>query len=537
MTYNGKRTLAIVSLLLFVVAACGQKPGVHNAAGQFAGESGVALDAAGNPIAAGGEAAGVDAAGNPVNGATGVASNAKKKTSSIAAGANDTVGVTKDTIKIGFHAPLTGAAAVDLTDLKHGLNTYSKWLDSRGVNVHGRKTVTIFRDDTYKPSVAVEVCRELIQKEKVFMLIGGAGTDQIQACALEARRAGVPYLSAGVTEKVVDSLPNYLAFSMTYPDQAKPLAKLIRTFDANAHGGQGGRVWLDRCDDDNLACAPDPRAPGSAANPPANPRVAMVYSNTEGFHDARDEFVKEIGLPSCPGNLNELKGTYTESCLFLKPITKFTIQSAEAGTVVSQLRDRGIDIVYILTAPTNFGNILSPAETQGFRPRWVGIGLTMGINLFSSTTCARQRLSFQHSIFLNPWPGVDLPIANQWKSAWNNPNFGPSNPQDRDPNELHDIAFGLWGGSIVQHIMLHGAGPNLTRSGFIAAASKLQNASIAAVPDAAKLGVNMIYPNLNFGGNKFGGRNMHIIWANCDASPGRYTSFTTSGRSLTIEDI
>ena len=49
-------------------------------------------------------------------------------------------------------------------------------------------------------SAAVQVCREMVEQEGAFLLVGGGGADQITACAQYADENGIPYLSAGVNE-------------------------------------------------------------------------------------------------------------------------------------------------------------------------------------------------------------------------------------------------------------------------------------------------------------------------------------------------
>jgi hypothetical protein len=64
----------------------------------------------------------------------------------------------------------------------------------------------------------------------VLPVVGGAGTDQIQACAQQPKiqRGGVPYLSAGVTEAGLGNLKNYFATSLTYKQQGPLVVKMAR---------------------------------------------------------------------------------------------------------------------------------------------------------------------------------------------------------------------------------------------------------------------------------------------------------------------
>jgi branched-chain amino acid transport system substrate-binding protein len=117
-----------------------------------------------------------------------------------ASGPVDRTGVDDKTIKIGVHAPVTGAAPFPQNAFDKGKDVYWKFLAEKG-GVHGRNVQIVFRDDQFNPSRAVQVCRELVEQEKVFILFGAAGSEQITACARYANAAGVPYLSGGVNHQ------------------------------------------------------------------------------------------------------------------------------------------------------------------------------------------------------------------------------------------------------------------------------------------------------------------------------------------------
>jgi len=57
----------------------------------------------------------------------------------------------------------------------------------------------IFKDDQFNPAHAVQVCRELVEQDKVFMLFGVTGSDQITACARYAIPSACPTSRAGST--------------------------------------------------------------------------------------------------------------------------------------------------------------------------------------------------------------------------------------------------------------------------------------------------------------------------------------------------
>src|SRR5436309_12551298 len=238
----------VIALLLgaLIMAACGQKAGVHRLAaggsGGLAGDqsfSGVGSDiggaggagaaTGGGGSAAGGGVAGSSAAGGGTSagGATRGATGASGGAAAGGGGAGDTTGITDSAITIGLHAPVTGAAPFPTTSFQDGKDLYFNYLNDKG-GINGRKVNVVFEDDCYNPSQAVSVCKKMVQQHHVFMLVGGGGTDQIVACSQYAASVGVPYLAEGVSEQGLNTLQNYFALSMTYKAQGPLLAQYMK---------------------------------------------------------------------------------------------------------------------------------------------------------------------------------------------------------------------------------------------------------------------------------------------------------------------
>src|SRR5258705_152834 len=104
-------------------------------------------------------------------------------------------------VVIGIHGPATGAGA-PAQSFNDGRDVYFNYLGP----INGRKVRVVFADDGYNPGQAVSACKKMVHVDHVFMLIGGAGTDQIVACAQYANSVGVPYFAEGVTEAGVNKL-------------------------------------------------------------------------------------------------------------------------------------------------------------------------------------------------------------------------------------------------------------------------------------------------------------------------------------------
>ncbi|MDQ4065717.1 MAG: ABC transporter substrate-binding protein, partial [Actinomycetota bacterium] len=138
-----------------------------------------------------------------------------------------TPGVSRETIKIGLHAPLTGAAPVPSDSIEKGKDLYFRWLAGRGVTINGRDVRVILKNDNYNPSSAVTVCREMIKQNNVFMLTGFTGADQTHACARFAESVGAPYAAPGAQTQGMKLLEHYFSTSTPWPRQARLLADFL----------------------------------------------------------------------------------------------------------------------------------------------------------------------------------------------------------------------------------------------------------------------------------------------------------------------
>ena len=130
---------------------------------------------------------------------------------------------------IGIHAPVTGASPIPQTSFDVGKDIYWKFLAESAPERAVRAQVrVVFRDDTFNPQTAVQVCRQMVEDDGAFLLVGGGGADQITACAQYAAENGIPYLSAGVNEDGLADLETYFATTLTYAQQAPLLMQLLQ---------------------------------------------------------------------------------------------------------------------------------------------------------------------------------------------------------------------------------------------------------------------------------------------------------------------
>lgn len=467
-------TASVVTLLLLVAAGCGQKPGVALPPGtEIVGNK--VVDAETGEVLGTVEellGPGVAEAGDPGTGGAGVAGGIAIAGTSGRTGTaveqqgtdgggeaappgsgGDTTGITADTIKIGIHAPLTGAAPVPSDSVEKGKDLYYRWMAANGEKLLGREVEVVLKNDQYNPSTAVSVCKEMVEKDHVFLLTGITGTDQIQACARYAASVGVPYLATGVTELVLNSLSNHFATSMTYKEQGPLLADLL----ASKLGGKAEKN-------------------------------GMLTFDTPNFEDARQGF--RDGMQRHGARID-----------YERTVSKGA-GTNEARTVVQEMNSRGIENVYVLTSPVWWLNVLKQADTQGFHPQWIGVGISMTFDTISSVACGGGN-SIDGAKFLSPFPAwsdrdrFDADFAEA---------VARFHPEKRGGD---DFMWLLWSHTKMIWNMFDRIGPQVSRESFIYSLERTRNLE------------NGIGPRLNYApDDHFGASEVHLSEARC--SDGRW---------------
>lgn len=320
-------------------------------------------------------------------------------------------GVTPTTIKIGVHAPLTGASPLPSASVDRGKDLYFKWLRDQGQAINGRDVSVVLKNDQHNPSAAVNVCKEMVEKDHVFMIFGVAGADQITACARYAASVGVPYVSPGVSTTSLKKLPNYFAVSMTWPAQGRLLADYFVSRQS-ARSRKNGALYF------NAPTYSEPIAPF---------KNALARLNADLDYDR-----------SVPHGAGE----------------------AEARTSVQEMKLAGIENVFINSTPVWFLQLLANADAQEYRPKWMGIDSGMAKNTVAQVGC-RNGTSLDGATFFSSYPGVaeSNRFDPDFRRAVNR--FYP----DATPD---DYMWQLWAIDKAIAKMLRLPGMRLTRERFIA---------------------------------------------------------------------
>ena len=312
-------------------------------------------------------------------------------------------GVTPTQIRIGVHAPQTGTGAPFPPSFEQAVPLY--WKDPAH-KVCGRQVVIDFQDDKYTPQTARDVCGPMSRRD--FIVVGAAGTDQIQSCATmpDIAGKGVPYLSAGVTTNGLTGLNHYFAFTLTYAQQASLVLR-------NAQQQKLGlKKW------------------------------AVVTSNTNNFKDAREAM--ESTLKAAHIAFDDIQVDATND-------SGIQGRAANTGTKIAT---GGYDTVFVDTSPGYFLYMSGTASKQGFSGTYTGPGVTMTEVTVAQLVCAGTG-GLVKANFLAPYPGIDHATPDFKKAA---------------NNSYDDIYWSIWGLSQSLFDALNAA-DTLTRPGFISGLS------------------------------------------------------------------
>jgi len=468
--------LALLVCVALAGAACGLSPGAASDLQRAVGSGGLGSSGLSGSSAAGlsGTGAGGTSNGSAGGGGSGSGSAASSTGtvpgggtggggagggSASGGGAYETVGISSNTINIGIHAPATGAAPVPLQAFQTGTKLF--WENH---TVFGHQVVMNFMDDQYNPSVARQVCESLSRSN--FLVIGGAGTDQIQACATDPflAQSHTPYLSDGVTTNGLNALPYYFAISQSYAAQSPEVYSMV----GQLYPADQKKIW------------------------------AVVTENTPNFADAQasiDTVLNQNGVPYC--NI---------------PTPKYYSQQDAATAVTtahSSCHGGSASVVYLDVDPNFWIDMVGAAQASLFSPDWVGPGLTNGEDLVAAPVCGESTST--KASFLSPFPGLDRQPAGFQAE---------SNPAPDSTASSRDIEMDVYGVSeiVYQALLSVGSIQNLTRDNFIAAMGRFSGTYSSPFT---------VYRGINFNGGHFGGLGMWEEQLNCGSQ--QYTTAGSQG--------
>ena len=135
-------------------------------------------------------------------------------------------GVRSDSILFGQAAALAGPSSALGQGMRQGILAAFAEVNAKG-GVHGRKLELISRDDGYDPDRSAVQTTALIEKDKVFALIGAVGTPTTAATVPIAQAKNVPFIGpfSGAAFLRAPELRNVVNIRASYSAEAEAWVK------------------------------------------------------------------------------------------------------------------------------------------------------------------------------------------------------------------------------------------------------------------------------------------------------------------------
>ena len=129
------------------------------------------------------------------------------------AAAGPALAQSKEPVKIGLSAAVSGGSAASGEAIKRGLQIAIDEINAKGGVLGGRKLELVVRDDEGNPQKGVTIARELVEREKVVVVFGGLHTTVALAQVPVWHELRTPYMgawAAGTNITRNGQAPNYV---------------------------------------------------------------------------------------------------------------------------------------------------------------------------------------------------------------------------------------------------------------------------------------------------------------------------------------
>jgi len=133
--------------------------------------------------------------------------------SAVLAATGPALAQSKEPVKIGLSAAVSGGSAASGEAIKRGLQIAIDEINAKGGVLGGRKLELVVRDDEGNPQKGVTIARELVEREKVVAVFGGLHTTVALAQVPVWHELKTPYMgawAAGTNITRNGQTPNYV---------------------------------------------------------------------------------------------------------------------------------------------------------------------------------------------------------------------------------------------------------------------------------------------------------------------------------------
>jgi branched-chain amino acid transport system substrate-binding protein len=335
--------------------------------------------------------------------------------------AQDTTGVTKDTIKIGVFGPMTGPASLFGKGV-FGVEAVFREVNDKG-GIHGRK-IQIVRDDTAcDPARGIAAFKKLVSQEQVFAINGGLCSNVMMAIKDQIAQSKVPFVVIGAASPAI----------------SRPL--VANLFQPVATTDDIGRTVVDY-----------------AMSRPDTTKIAFVSHSDDWGKSNRDPAV------------DYLKQKYK-----LDPVADLTMErgSSDATPQILRLRGSGAQFVVLMMYPAEVAVFMRDAYKYGLKIPVLG---PQSISLEDTRDRVGGIDAVRNMAVYYPYAQpLHSPDMEKWGKL-----ISKYYPSER----VESFSFLGMSGAYALVKALQDAGPDLTREKLIAALDSIKNfdSGVASAP-------------------------------------------------------
>ena len=266
--------------------------------------------------------------------------------------------VVGDTITIGMHVPITGAAPIP-DDFMDTIRVIEEYINKEAP-IAGKKVKFVVEDDGYDAQVGLAACKKLVDS-KPLLVIGHTMPAAEGACADEFNKQKVPYFMRGTFPDALKDRP--LAWFGTISDERQGV--LLADYVLNQLGGVGKKV-------------------------------GVVFQNDQIA--AKNSFIEHLEAGGAD----------------VVVVDEVVPKQPDFSPTVQKLQTAGVDFVLLSLPPVDTIKLSTQAQGQGYHPTWLGGGTWWNYNMVLESA----GMALDGSVVLSPWASIDSAATDEFKDVY-----------------------------------------------------------------------------------------------------------------------
>lgn len=279
-------------------------------------------------------------------------------------------GVTTTEIVLGTHQDLSGPIKVWGVPVLNGMQLGVDEVNAKG-GVHGRKLRLIAEDSQYDPKKAVLASQKMVEKDKVFAMVGPMGSPTVLASQDVLFDAGVPQLFPLTAAEFT------FKFDPKKPQERLKFSNLLPYVESTRAGVKYMIEWKK------------PKAP------------CIMYQDDEYGKNVYDGFVQQL------------------TAMKMKPasVTTYKRGASDFAAQAAKMKADGCDLVLMGTVIRETIGLMAEGKKIGFAPIWLG---ATPVNVLEIPALGKELVEGLYSIagFVIPYRDTSTGAVKAWCEAY-----------------------------------------------------------------------------------------------------------------------